>query len=62
MFGLAWKKAEQEDAKKRQGTRTDIVETFPQSDTGKARDKIGERVGEVPEGDEAKRESAYLHG
>ena len=45
VFGLAWKKAEQEEAKKRQGTRTDIVETLPQSDTGKSRDKIGERVG-----------------
>lgn len=45
VFGLAWKVWEAAEAKKRQGTRTDIVETFPQGDTGKARDKAGERVG-----------------
>jgi protein gp37 len=44
-FGLEWQQHEREEAKKRRGTRTDIVETFPPSDTGKARDKIGERVG-----------------
>lgn len=48
IFGLAWKKAEQEEAKKRQIRKPadSVVETFPQqNDTGKARDKIGERVG-----------------
>lgn len=45
MFGAEWKKHEAEEAKKRQGARTDIVETFPLGDTGKARDKAGERVG-----------------
>jgi hypothetical protein len=45
VFGLAWVDHEKQQAKKRQGTRTDIVETFPPSDTGKSRDKVGERVG-----------------
>lgn len=36
---------EGEKAKQRQGTRTDIVETFPPSDQGKTRDKVAEQVG-----------------
>jgi len=36
-FALAWKEHETAAAKERQGTRTDIVETFPQCSTGKAR-------------------------
>ena len=50
IFGLAWKEYEQADAKKRQHVGRppknveEVVEIFPQ-DTGKARDKIGERVG-----------------
>jgi hypothetical protein len=43
---LAWKEHEQTEAKKRMtsGRPKEGVETLPQ-DTGKARDKIGERVG-----------------
>jgi len=36
---------ESEKAKRRQGTRTDLVETLPQSETGKTRDKVAEKVG-----------------
>lgn len=45
VFGYAWKAWEAAEAKKRQGTRTDIPETFPESATGDSRDKAGERVG-----------------
>ena len=45
IFGDAWRGHEQAEAKKRQGTRNDIVETFPPSEPAKSRDKIGERVG-----------------
>ena len=41
----AWRGHEQAEAKKRQGTRNDLVETFPPSEPAKSRDKIGERVG-----------------
>ncbi|OPL09420.1 MAG: hypothetical protein AVO34_13540 [Firmicutes bacterium ML8_F2] len=37
-------KIEQEKARERQGERTDIVETFPQSEQGKTRDKVAEKV------------------
>jgi hypothetical protein len=49
--GLAWKKAEQEGAKKRMaaggGDKKSGKEMFPYlgEDTGQSRDKIGERVG-----------------
>jgi hypothetical protein len=33
---------ESKRAKERQGTRTDIVATLPQSDVGKTRDKVAE--------------------
>lgn len=36
------------EAKARQGTRTDIVEKIPPSETGKARDKAAEMVGTNP--------------
>jgi hypothetical protein len=44
---LAWKEHEQTEAKKRQGSNQYVskVETLPPSEIGKARDKIGERVG-----------------
>lgn len=51
VFGLAWKKAEQEEAKKRMaaggGDKKSGKEMFPYpgEDTGQSRDKIGERVG-----------------
>lgn len=45
MFADEWREDEGRKAKERQGSRTDIVETLPPSDTGKARDKIGEKVG-----------------
>ncbi len=48
VFGLAWKEHEQAEAKKRQANlngKKVLVEMFPQADQGKARDKIGERVG-----------------
>ena len=35
---------EREQARARQGARTDLVETFPPSEEGKARDKAGERM------------------
>ena len=44
-LGVSIKAYEAERAKERQGTRTDIVENFPQGDAGKARDKAGEAVG-----------------
>ena len=44
-FGDAWREHEEAEAKKRQGARTDIKETFPESLKGQTRDKIGERVG-----------------
>lgn len=49
-FGVAWKEYEEAEAKKRQslagGDRSKaLVETFPPADTGKSRDKAGERVG-----------------
>jgi protein gp37 len=48
VFGLAWVEHEKQEAKKRQSElngKTLLVETFPQADTGKSRDKVGERVG-----------------
>lgn len=50
IFGDAWREHEQAEAKKRQaragGDKSKaLVETFPQAETGKSRDKIGERVG-----------------
>jgi protein gp37/ParB-like chromosome segregation protein Spo0J len=36
---------EREEAKRRQGTRTDIPETVPEGSTGDSRDKIGAKVG-----------------
>ena len=50
MFGEAWREDEKRKAKERLKTSTggsnpQPVETFPQADTGKSRDKIGERVG-----------------
>ena len=36
---------ESERSRQRQGTRTDIVETFPPSEQGKTRDKVAEQVG-----------------
>lgn len=43
--GLVWDEIEREKARERQGTRTDIVENLPQSEEGKSRDKIGDRIG-----------------
>jgi len=48
VFGLAWVEHEKQEAKKRQSElngKTLLVETFPQAETGKSRDKVGERVG-----------------
>jgi hypothetical protein len=36
-------------AKERQGARTDIVESFPQGEAGKARDQAAEKVGAAQE-------------
>lgn len=38
-------RVEKEKARERQGTRTDIVENFPPSSSGKARDIVGEASG-----------------
>jgi len=38
-------KIEQERARQRQGTRTDIVENLPQCDKGKTRDKVAKKTG-----------------
>lgn len=43
--GRELERIEREKAKRRQGTRTDIVETLPQSETGKTRDKVAEHLG-----------------
>ncbi|MFL0194245.1 ParB N-terminal domain-containing protein [Clostridium sp. WILCCON 0269] len=40
-----WKVIEKEKAKRRQGTRTDIVDNCPPSDMGKTRDIVAKRVG-----------------
>jgi len=48
VFGLAWVEHEKQEAKKRQSElngKTLLVETFPQAETGKSRDKVGQRVG-----------------
>lgn len=45
IFGARWQEYEKLAAKERQGTRTDIKETFPECSTGQSRDKAGERVG-----------------
>lgn len=43
--GKAIQVIEERKAKERQGTRTDIRETFPESDKGRTRDKIAESIG-----------------
>jgi len=46
--GMAWESIEQEKARERQGTRTDlknIPENFPECSTGDSRDAIASRVG-----------------
>jgi protein gp37 len=45
VFGLAWVEHEKQEAKKRQGTRTDISEIFRECEKGRTSDKVGERVG-----------------
>lgn len=45
VVALAYLPFYEEQAKERQGTRTDIVELIPQSDIGTARDKLGETFG-----------------
>jgi len=45
MQSSRWQQWEKDQAKKRQGTRTDIKETFPESSVGQSRDKAGKRVG-----------------
>jgi protein gp37 len=45
VFGLAWVEHEKQEAKKRQGARTDISETFRECEKGRTSDKVGERVG-----------------
>lgn len=43
--GLVIERIEKKRAKQRQGTRTDIVENFPQCERGRTRDKVGEKLG-----------------
>jgi len=44
MVGARLRKVFDDEAKERQGTRTDIVENLPQSSKGRSRDKAGEAV------------------
>ena len=43
--GEELKAIEGERAKQRQGTRTDIKETFPECSQGQTRDKVAEQIG-----------------
>ena len=45
IFGLAWREHEKAEAKKRQGTRTDLTSAKCFAEVERASDKVGERVG-----------------